>query len=181
MSDIFQNHFLLYKEDFLQHRKEVEGLSIKSVELTSEFVLNRVEKIQWGWINKKIYFPEVLEERIKNPQMKLFDLYDGEQNVGYVLISPPAHPYDVKGAVNDNSVIEIENIALYPSQEGKGRGWAFISLIMDEIYKTYDTVYLSQSHTNYPTLKAFYLRHGMTFLGIDSYPDFNPPQRQKIA
>ncbi|MCV6545673.1 MAG: hypothetical protein OIF56_00045 [Cohaesibacter sp.] len=79
------------------------------------------------------------------------------------------------------SVIEIENLALFPKEEGGGRGWQFFSLVMDRLYEDFDTIYWSQSSTNYATLKDYYIRKGMTYLGANRVPDFREKTSPPVA
>ena len=87
---------------------------------------------------------------------------------GYVIAVDPA--IDIRGsfltAMHCSNPVEIENIALFPKQAGKGRGRSFLNLIEGKLFADgHDLTYLNTSETNFPTLPKFYTRAGMTYLG----------------
>lgn len=173
MGNILRYHFAMARNDFPKHRsKGREGLSIPEVTPTLNGVIERVSLIPWGWGNKELYSPEKLEQRLQSPQMRLFNLCENGEVIGYALTSPATHVKAFNAIASNQSIIELENLALFPNNEGNGKGWAFFTLVMDELYKEYDAVYWSQSETNHPHLKDYYIRKGMNYLGADSVPDF---------
>ncbi|MCV6576171.1 MAG: hypothetical protein OIF58_10600 [Cohaesibacter sp.] len=181
-NSILRYHFAMSKDRFPVHREQPrEALSIEPVPLSVNAILARVERIPWDWINKEIYDPATLSRRIQHPDMALFDLLDEGKPVGYAIISPASHPKAFNAAAKGKSVIEIENLALFPKEEGGGRGWQFFSLVMDQLYENFDTVYWSQSSTNYATLKDYYIRKGMSYLGADRVPDFRQKALSPVA
>ncbi len=178
MTSTLKHHFAMTRPVF-QVRQETwrppaAGLRIEATAATVTSVRDRVGRIPWGWINKEIYDPPVLAGRLRDPNTRLYDLYDGDRAVGYALIVAPERSLTQRfwGAANDQSVIEIENLALYPGEEGGGRGWSFFQLVMSDLYRSYDTVYWSQSSSNYETLFDYYTRQGMRHLATDEVADF---------
>lgn len=182
MSNILRYHFGKNKRDF-KASEHLIGASIHRVDATADAVIERVSQIPWGWINKDVYGHDALEKRLKHPDVALYDLCIDDRAIGYALIVPPKDSLTAKfyGATGQKSVIEIENLALFPSKEGKGRGWAFFELVMSKLYETHDDVYWSQSETNFPTLKEYYERKGMTFLGQDHVKDFTQQHNSAVA
>lgn len=184
MSDtIRRTHFLRLKDDF-----EAVGINpnhwIREIPPTPERVTSRVSRIPFGWIKKKIYDPDVLPNRMAEQKMRLFDLMDGDQAkpVGYVIAIVPDEPIQKRflSAVQNRRPIEIENIALFPTEAGKGRGRSFLNLIQARFFREgHGVVYLNTSATNHPTLPDFYRRAGMTDLGQDEVPNFHARSRDK--
>ena len=178
MKSILQYHFAMGHDDFLKRSNKQESrhalLSIKRHDPSPEAILERVNRIEWGWIRKELYDRDVLQRRAAHPETRLYDLYDGEKRVGFTVVAKISD--DLKrrfwAAAENKNIIEIECLALYPGEEGKGRGWGFFELVMRELYRDYDIVYWAQSGSNYPTLKAYYERQGMTYLGQNEMPDF---------
>ena len=187
MSSILKHHFAMSRDAFSARRRDWEaprdGLWIKLVLANADLVLDRVGRIEWGWINKEIYDGPALANRLKDPHTRLYDLYDGDRAVGYALIVAPERRLKQRfwGAAQNQSVIEIENLALYPGEESGGRGWSFFQLVMTELYKRYDDVYWSQSSSNYPTLFDYYKRQGMEHLASDEVADFRERKEGKVA
>lgn len=174
---IKRTHFLKLKDDF-----EAVGINpnhwVREIEPTPERITSRVSRIPFGWIKKKIYDPEVLPDRMIAQKMRLFDLMDGDQEkpVGYVIAIIPEETIQKKflSAVKNYRPIEIENIALFPNEAGKGRGRSFLNLIQARFFREgHGLVYLNTSATNHPTIPDFYRRAGMTDLGQDEVPNFN--------
>ena len=184
MSDtIKRTHFMRLKAEFNQNGIQ-QGHRLREIPATPENVINRVAQIPWGWIKKKIYDNEVLPHRIKNQKMRVFDLVDNGKTVGYALIIHPDK--DIKNSflqsVQNQRIVEIENIALFPGEAGKGRGKSFLNLIQQTLFQEgYDAVYLNTSATNHPTLPEFYRRCGMTDLGQAEVANFNNRVRKESA
>lgn len=189
MTSILKHHFSMSGAQFRSRHAADAGprrdVWIEEKTPTVEGVIDRVSRIPWGWINKEIYDRDVLSRRLAEPGVRLFDLCaKGEkQPIGYALIVPPERKLKHRfwGAANDQSVIEIENLALFPGHEGQGRGWSFFQLVMAQLYRDYDIVYWSQSSTNFPTLKAYYERQGMSFRGSDEVPDFRQRRTAEVV
>lgn len=80
-------------------------------------------------------------------------------------------------AARNERVIEIENLGLFPGEEGGGRGKRF-EMFFDRLYKEYDVVYWSQNNVHSPSLSEFYReRLGMTLLATDQVKDFRPAEK----
>ena len=123
------------------NRAAIQGSHVV-VELDSptvEQVRERVAKIPFNWIKKKIYDPEVLAKRIVEQRMQVFDFYDGSSvdPIGYSIVIDPSETdrHTHLSGINE-PVREIENIALFPGQPGKGRGESFLNLVAREIEST---------------------------------------------
>jgi len=139
----------------------------------------------WGWNNKDMNAdPKKLKDRLSNPETRLFMLTDNEVDIGYTIVTKPADTVREKffKASNDIKIIEIENLGLFPHQEGGGRGSKFFEMVMDMLFEKYDHVYWSMSSTNHSGLFNYYHnKMGMTFLGTDHVDDFRPTPSAKIA
>lgn len=180
MSDLIKRrHFWQLREDF-----DLSGISnahkIEETAATPKSITERVKQIPWNWIKKKIYDADILPDRIKRQNLRLFDLLDEGQIAGYCLTCDPDEGIRtsfLKSARHLNPR-EIENIALFPKQEGRKRGRSFAKSMMAKIFNEgHDLTYLNVSETNCPTLPRFYRRIGMTYIGEDKVPDFNNRKR----
>ncbi len=179
---ITRTHFARHHDEFNENGIRKSHL-LREIKPTPELIVERVSRIPWNWINKEIYDADILPGRIANQKMRLFDLLDGNKEVGYVIAVDP----DIEirrsflTAMNCFSPVEIENIALFPKQAGNGQGRSFLNLIERKLFADgHDVVYLNCSETNFPTLPEFYKRVGLTYLGQDEVPDFNNRQRTQV-
>jgi len=180
MNKILRHHFAMSAADFPAHREEpTNSVIIQEIVPTAKGVQERVGAIEYDWINKDyLYGDEALERRIGG--LRVLDLYDGKQNIGYALICPPEHPKAFQSAANGEQIIEIENLAFYEGHRGHGKGWQYFTKVMDELFSQYDHVYWSQSETNHATLKDYYERKGMNYLGSDIQDDFREQPEQQF-
>lgn len=183
MNTIFKNHLAI---DKITWRRGIlsghfntawrDGLSLEEVPPTYETFKPMLDEVstKWHWNKQPRYQEPQLRERLAHPETRLFLLKDRGETVGYAITAGVDRTLREKlwKAANDISVIEIENLATFPGQEGKGRGTAYFEMMFKELFKTYDTVYWSMSSSNYPTLLAYYERMGMTLLVQEEIPDF---------
>jgi hypothetical protein len=179
---IARYHFAMTAESFVKTRAlDTNGCTVRVANPSVNNIINRVKRIKWGWIKKDIYKPEILAKRLDSGKPKLFDLYDrnakGEVNrIGYSLVMQPPEHNEFTEHLR-GKVVEIENLALFPGNEGGGRGWKYFTHVIDDAFNdaSYgaDTIYWSVSSTNHGKLKQYYERMGMHYLGEDMVPDFN--------
>ncbi len=191
---IKRTHFARYRHGFNENGI-IKTNSLRELTPTPQRIVERVSRIPWNWINKKIYDPDILQNRIVEQRMRLFDLLDhskdgvkdggkdSDENVGYVIAVDP--DIDIRrsflNAMACTNPVEIENIALFPTQAGRGRGRSFLNLIEARLFSDgHDLTYLNTSETNFPTLPGFYTRAGMICLGQDEVVDFNDRQRSPV-
>ena len=184
---IARYHFVLGRTDYIT--KKVNGcypgqygeLGCKIVPSTLENFLPMLREIggPWGWDNKSMNKDlEILKTRLADKETKLFYLLDGQDTIGYAIITKPSAP--LKKSIIDplyhgDRVIEIENLGLLPGQEGKGRGGKFFEMLFDQLFSSYDHVYWSMSSTNHKGLYDYYKnRLGMMHIGTDYVEDFRP-------
>ena len=158
-----------------------EGLSVREVEPTLENfmpLINRVS-LKWHWNRQERYNDGSLEAKLAHPETRLFELCDGDKAVGYAFITSPGQSLKDRfwDAARNERVIEIENLGLFPGEEGGGRGKKFFEMFFDRLFKEYDVVYWSQNNVHSPSLSEFYReRLGMTLLATDQVKDFRPPE-----
>ena len=179
MSDtINRTHFLQLRQLF-NPQGLLDPACLREAEATPEAVTERVARIPYNWINKRIYDDDVLPGRIRSERMRLFDFFaaprDAKPN-GYLIVVRPDEALRERYCPNSRNPAEIENIAVFRPGSGQGRKrlhTALARLFADG----HDAVYLNTSETNFPTLPRFYRAAGMLDLGQDSVPDFNRRQR----
>lgn len=172
MNRILRHHFAMSASDFPQHREEpTNSVIVKEVTPTVKGVQDRVGAIEYDWINKDyLYSDDALEARLNG--LRVLDLYDNDKYIGYAIICPPEHPKAFQSAATGETTIEIENLAFFEGHRGHGKGWQYFTKVMDNLFSQYDHVYWSQSDTNHATLKEYYKRKGMNYLGSDEQDDF---------
>lgn len=192
MSSIIKNHFSIDKKTYKRSvlsghfRTAWDNLSIEEVRPTYEDFKPMLDLVstKWYWSGKDIYEEETLRTRLAHPETRLFHLKDGDEKVGYALIVS-TEGTGLKDrfwkASGNKRVVEIENLALFPGQEGGGRGKAYFEMLFKDLFQKYDVVYWSMSSTNYPTLLEFYKRMGMTLLAQDPVKDFRPGMSEQPA
>lgn len=145
-------------------------------------LIDRVSQ-KWHWNRQPRYNDGTLEGKLAHPETRLFELCDDGEAVGYTLITAPSRCLKDRfwRAANDVSVIEIENLGLFPNCEGNGRGRAYFEMCFDMLFKEYDVVYWSQNNVHSPSLSKFYQEKlGMKLLATDMVEDFSP-QRASVA
>lgn len=146
-------------------------------------LINRVST-KWHWNRQSRYNDGSLELKLAHPETRLFELEDKGETVGYALVSAPGQSLKKRfwGAANDTRVIEIENLGLFPGQEGGGRGKAFFEMFFDRLFKEYDVVYWSQNNVHAQSLSRFYREKlGMKLMATDKVEDFRPSTIREIA
>lgn len=131
-----------------------------------------IKKIETGvkWSDLASYTEEAMEQVWKNPDTRLYLLTRNEVPVGYSLITSPKRDFISRfKAANDNeTIIEIENLALFKNSRGKGMGKAFFEMMFKEMFKTYDVVCWGTSDFNASSLVNFYTsKLKMKILGYD--------------
>lgn len=187
INSIDRYHFSMSSNDFSSKRKSghfngfYRNLSFKDIQPTLDTFMPLFEKVgcHWGWQYKDCYKSrQNLKTRLESPTSRLLHLLDDNKVIGYALITKPnlsvisrvnSH-YDIKG-----TVIEIENLGLFPGQEGGGRGGKLFEMIMDDLFKSYDYVYWSSRDYHAPTLMEYYKNKlGMRLLEVDQVQDVRP-------
>ena len=186
-----KNHFALSVE---QYRRRVKAgryavtwpknLALVEIPATIENYKPLVEKLgtKWHWDKQPRYNGHSLEEKLSHPKAALFILQDNGLPVGYAFVGAPSDDLKKRFWGNANArVIEIENLGLFPGQEGGGRGKKYFEMLFAKYFDNYDIVYWSQHETHSPTLKRFYRdKIGMKLLATDRVPDFRP-QKAEVA
>jgi hypothetical protein len=191
MTLIAKNHFALNRTEYTKgliagryKNQWRSNLRLRPVELTKDklFELQGQMDQRWGWSRQDRYNDGSLPAKLIHQETALFELIDEDVSntkpIGYTFVTAPDASVKERfwGAAN-HSVIEIENLGLFPMHEGGGRGKAYFEMLFDRYFKDYETVYWSQHETHAPTLKRFYMeKMGMTLLDTDYVPDFRPQQ-----
>ena len=185
MTLIPKNHFALSRTDYIKgivegrYKNEwPEALSIERIPATVANLAPMQEKLseRWHWKDQDRYNDGSLPDKLAHTETALFRLLYNDEPIGYTLVTAP--PPSIKerfwGAAN-HSVIEVENLGLFPGQEGGGRGKAYFEMLFERYFKNYDVVYWSQHETHSPTLRRFYQeKMGMELLATDMVRDFRP-------
>jgi len=175
---------IMTKDSFLQKQRLgilpcfSEGLSYEPTEKSTDKFLFLLKKVgaPWHWDHIAKYKDrDYITKKMKNEDTNLFYIYDDIKTVGYVLTTLPDRDELEKigfdGAAKQ-SIMEIENIGMFPHHAGKKRGLKLFSMIMNDLFKTHDAVYLSMSSTNHPRLYDFYTKKlGMAHIGTSYAPD----------
>lgn len=119
----------------------------------------------WGWNRRPKYRAErkKVEDRLKDPETRLFLLQVRGKTVGYCLASLPEEGFA--------DTIEIENFGLFPEHTGKGYGGRFLPMVFGALFGTYGNVYLSTRSTNHAKVVPFYEKLGMTVTRRERLPD----------
>ena len=130
--------------------------------------------LQWDkqW---KIRDRKAVEDKLADPSVRIYKLLDGDKPVGFSVIKPAPSTFRSRfsAAAANKPAMEIDYLALFHGEEGKGRGAAFFQIFFDKIFKDNEIVYWTQYSSNAPTLKDFYVKKmGMTLLDTDVVPDF---------
>lgn len=181
-----RSHFMKCRDDFTPVAVD-PARRVVEIPATPSAILERVARIPWGWVNKTMYDDDVLPQRIVDQKLRLFDLYDGDGDpIGYSIVNDPDQTVRSKflSAVLHLNPIEMENLAMFPGNEGRGRGKYFMYTIMKQLMdEGYNPVYFSTSHANFPSLPAFYERIGMRKIGEDQMLDSTqlPPRKTRAV
>lgn len=132
-----------------------------------------IDRIETGvkWRDLEAYSEEAMTPVLADPQTRLFLLKKDGDAVGYSLVTKAKRDFSTrfKVAANDESMIEIENLALFKAHRGSGLGKPFFEMMFKELFKKHDVVCWGTSDFNASTLVRFYeekLR--MTVLGYDA-------------
>lgn len=182
---IARYHFAISKQDFLEKRKKghfngfYRSLSLYQIPATVDKFLPLLKLVggPWGWDNKSMNRSiDKLEKRLSKKETTLYHLLDDNRIIGYSLITAPNPKIiaQLPNAFHRNArVIEIENLGLFPGQEGGGRGGKYFEMLFERLFTRYDYVYWSVSSTNYSGLYDYYknkleIRH----IGTDYVDDF---------
>lgn len=192
---IARYHLVMDKFTFLKRKREgkfngfYNNLSYAQTEATLDKFLTLLYKVgaPWDWnhIGKYNDF-EYLRHHLEKPTTKLFYLLDNMKVIGYsLIINPNQESFKILNEPYPSikQVIEIENLGLFPSQAGSGKGGKFFEMIMDDLFKNNDYVYWSMSSTNHPSLLKYYTEKlGMRLIGTNYVEDFRPTKsNQKVA
>lgn len=194
---IARYHFAMSKQDFLDKRRagHFNGFyrtqSLCQVPATPEKFKPLLQLVgsPWGWDNKEMnQSEELLQKRLSRKETTLYHLLDDNRVIGYSLIIAP-NPKIIaqlpKTFEPHARIIEIENLGLFPGQEGGGRGGKYFEMLFERLFTRYDYIYWSVSSTNYHSLYNYYKNKlGMTHIGTDYVDDFRPDylkESQKTA
>ncbi|WP_262694696.1 GNAT family N-acetyltransferase [Kordiimonas aquimaris] len=184
MATIKRYHWAINKSEYLtglanDNFKDTwsDDLSIapqKPGKSTYEEFYPMLKRIPWMWERKEINQESRLRTRLSRPGTQLVHLKANDAVIGFALLADPRIPLTKKfGYAADNKrVKEIEDLALFPDEAGKGRGTAYFEMFFKMLFEEYDVVYWSQSETNHPGLYAYYERMGMNHIGTTEEPDF---------
>lgn len=186
---IRKNHFSLHKSDYkrgllsgVYNNEWPESLDILRIPATYDHLEPLMEKLseKWYWKDQPRYSEEALREKLAQKGTELFLLQDNEDPIGYAMVSkPPKSLTDRFFKAANTNVVEIDNLGLFPGQEGGGRGKKYFEMLFDRYFQDNEVVYWSQHETHSPTLREFYQnRMGMTLLEHEYVEDFRPQERK---
>lgn len=190
MSLVLKNHWQLPKTRYehgvltgIYNRSWHEALSIETVDPIFENLdplMSRMSEM-WGWKDQSRYNETALREKLAQAGTNLYHLRDAREAkpvIGYALVSVVQQPLKDRfwSAANDLNILEIDNLGLFPGNEGGGRGKAFFEMIFAKHFVENDILYWSQHETHAPTLTRFYReKMKMEHLATDHVPDFRKP------
>lgn len=167
----------------LYNRSWPDALSIEPIDPSFENLdplMSRMSE-KWSWKDQDRYNETALRDKLAQAGTVLYHLRDKREVkpvVGYALVSVVQQPLRGRfwSAANDVRVLEIDNLGLFPGNEGGGRGKAFFEMIFARHFAENDVVYWSQHETHAPTLTRFYRdKMKMEHLATDHVPDFRKP------
>ncbi len=191
-------HLLMDKKTYLNNKKSgtfngfYGSLSYGQTQTTIDKFLPLFQKVgePWGWNNISKYKDlQKLNEHLQKPETKLFHLLDELKIVGYCLLTKPSAK-EVQKIISKHAfsanIAEIENLGLFPSQTGKGRGLKFFEIVLSDLFKKYDYVYWSMTSTNHPGLFDFYtkklnMKHIATTYAPDPLNSVEVPEQKQAA
>ncbi len=196
MSLVPKNHWALTKARYqrgilsgIYNNSWPANLHIQSIAPTYENLEPMMDKMSvlWHWKDQERHNEEALRKKLAQSGTALYSLRDSleeKPEVGYALVSAP--PISLKQrfwpAANDIGVLEVNNLGMFPGNEGGGRGKAYFEMIFDRHYKDNDIVYWSQHETHAPTLTRFYgEKMQMELLATDRVPDFRGSDQNDIS
>jgi GNAT superfamily N-acetyltransferase len=158
---------LLSKAAYYDH-EQVHIKRIKPDMTQYSLLLHRVGK-NYGWDRRPKYLleKEALEKRILDEGSHFYLAYEGQNLIGYCLASPCE---ERTGKALDK-VIEIENFGLFPEYTGKALGQSFLAQTFDDLFQTYNNVYLTTRSTNHKGVIPFYTKMGMRVIYRESMLD----------
>ena len=156
------------------------NLALLLLSQTYEALEPRMESLseKWHWADQGRYTEDALRAKMQEPETELFGLIDRtaqKPEVGYTLASRLSGQLLTRFWPEHTSVMEIDNLGLYPGNEGGGRGKAYFEMLFARYFPANDVVYWSQHETHGPTLSQFYRdKMRMAYLGTDQVEDFRP-------
>ena len=190
MTLVLKNHWELTKPRYekglangVYNSAWPDALSIAPIEPTFENLdplMTRMSE-KWSWKDQERYNENDLRKKLSQQGTALYLLQDTRKPdpvIGYALVSAVQQPLKRRfwSAANDIRVLEIDNLGLFPGNEGGGRGKAFFEMIFARHFSENDVVYWSQHETHAPTLTRFYRdTMKMKLLDKDYVPDFRKP------
>lgn len=165
-TDIFtRNHVAIPRDQYcflskagFYDRDHVTLTEVKPNIKQYDTLLHRVGR-SYGWNLRPKYVLDrkALRERLKAPTSRFFLAYKGNHLIGYCFVSQCENSVGCRL----HNVIEIENFGLFPEYTGRRLGHSFLTLVFDELFKTYDNVYLTTRSTNHRGVISFYESMGM--------------------
>lgn len=181
---VYRNHFVLRKGDY--QRGLLSGLyqCAANPDLTLDPVTENKFEVFMGCISlvdpdlhwdkhHKIRDKKAVREKIESPETMLYLLMDAMESVGFTVVTDVNEAAMDRYFSPDDNAIEIDYLAMYEGEEGKGRGKGYFEALFAMLYMQYDAVYFSQHSTNAPTLERFYTdKMGMTLIDREDIPDF---------
>lgn len=181
MGTIVKNHFALaasaYHDGIQTEKYDVswpENMRLERIPATIGNYQPLIEALgkKWDWDKQPRYQGQSLRSKLADPQAALYLLKDGKDSIGYAFVASPSGTLQNRFFQNA-SVIEFENLGMFPGYEGGGRGKKYFEMLFAEYFRTHDHVYWSQHETHSPTLKRYYQEKlGMELLDQDLVPDF---------
>lgn len=196
MSLVPKNHWGLtdtqYKRGLLSdvyNNTWPDNLRLKPIAPTYENLEPMMAKMSelWHWKDQERYNEDALRRKLAQPGTVLYSLrdsFESEPKIGYALVSKPPQSLVRRfwPAANDVKVLEVDNLGLFPGNEGGGRGNVFFEKIFDRHYAYNNIIYWSQHETHSPTLTRFYEEKlKMELLAIDQVPDFRSAHQFEAA
>ena len=180
MNTFTNYHLALSKADYesglasTRYKEESDKLSYKMVLPIYKKVQSLLLRYgsKWSWDKRPKYYKNsaALKKRLNHEETRLFLFYRDGKEIGYCLVSVPEKLRNSKA--ENPHIIEIENIALDYKETGNGYGRFFLKEVFADLFKTYDTIYLSSRSTNHSGVIPFYLRMGMSIIHIEkNLPD----------
>lgn len=133
----------------------------------------------WAWDRRPKYLDRrSLKARLADAETRLYVMNVNQKPVGYCLVT--AAPPEVLARFNPERVVEIENFGFFLNETGKGYGHYFLPLILNDLFNTYEVVYLASRSTNHKRVIPFYEKVGFQVFKIETLPEDVLPT-EKIA
>ena len=91
---------------------------------TYEEVYPRLVRVGWQWEHKSINQEQALRDRLSKDGTQIYLLLDDKREIGFALLSTPEMRLfrNFNFSARNKTIKEIEDLALYPDEAGKGRG-----------------------------------------------------------